>query len=53
MKNFQAVDEIVDFPHEPFHKDDFAQAYTHVTQFRWECLKSINSITRMGPVRLL
>jgi len=38
MKYLQSVDEIVNLPHETFHKNDFRQADAHVLQFRGKCL---------------
>jgi hypothetical protein len=39
VKNFQAVDEIVNFPHETLHEDNLREADAHITQFCGERLR--------------
>lgn len=39
MQDFQPVNEVVDFSHEPFHEDDFGQAHAQVFQLRGERLE--------------
>lgn len=39
MEYFQPVDEIVDFPHEPFHEYDLGQAHAQVPQLGGERLE--------------
>ena len=39
VKNFESIDEVVDFPHEAFHENDLWQANAEISQFRWEGLK--------------
>lgn len=54
MENFQAVDKRVDFTHEPFHKNDFAQANAHVAQLGRETLgerKQENEKNQFAVVR--
>lgn len=36
MEDLQAVDEVVDFPHETFHEDDLRQTDAQVLQFSRE-----------------
>lgn len=36
--NLETVNKIVNFSHKTFHKNDFRQANTHISQFRWKCL---------------
>ena len=42
MEHFEAVDERVNFAHETFHEDDFAEADAHVAQFGRKGLASIH-----------
>jgi hypothetical protein len=42
MEHFEAVDERVDFAHETFHEDDFAEADAHVAQFGRKGLATIH-----------
>jgi hypothetical protein len=39
VKNFQAVDEIVNFPHKTLHEDNLGEADAHITQFCGERLR--------------
>lgn len=38
MKYFKAVYKIINFSHETFHEDDFAEANAQVFKFSWERL---------------
>lgn len=38
MQNLEAVDEVVDLPHESLHEDDLGQADAEVAQLRGERL---------------
>lgn len=38
MQNLKSIYEIINFPHEALHKDDFAQTNAHVLEFRGKCL---------------
>lgn len=39
MQNFEAVDEIVNFSHKAFHKDDLGQANAEISQLGGKRLK--------------
>lgn len=39
MQNLQAINEVVDLPHEPFHEDDLGQANAKVLKLRRKSLE--------------